>query len=136
MGCEEYYDCPAWTMCCAVAFEAIKSINLSKLQCEGYSSAYSVAPLRTDGAGGWSYGIRVKYSVQGNDEFCKACEATGGACGFGIDGVKQLCMCGSFNSTTDCDSESSTSSKITLPFPNALAGFVIYGAMWMISSHF
>ncbi|KAK8987109.1 hypothetical protein V6N11_055422 [Hibiscus sabdariffa] len=149
MGCEEYYDCPAWTMvghkkfssvygsgppeCCAVSFEAIKAINLSKLQCEGYSSAYSVAPLRVDGAGGWSYGIRVKYSVQGNDEFCRACEATGGACGFGTDGVKQLCMCGSFNSTTNCDSESSTSCEITLPLPDALAGILPFAVCASLS---
>ncbi|KAM7275936.1 hypothetical protein ACFE04_017802 [Oxalis oulophora] len=119
MGCEEYYGCPAWSMvghkgvgmgppeCCAVAFESIKAINLSKLECEGYSSAYSLAPLRNDGPGDWAYGIRVKYSVRGDGESCRACEATGGTCGFGVDGDddnKQLCICGSFNSTTNCDS--------------------------------
>ncbi|XVE57161.1 hypothetical protein DITRI_Ditri04bG0069700 [Diplodiscus trichospermus] len=152
MGCEEYYDCPAWSLvghkkvgsvygsgppeCCAVAFEAIKAINLSKLQCEGYSSAYNLAPLRVDGAGGWSYGIRVKYSVQGNEEFCRACEATGGACGFGTDGVKQLCMCGSFNSTNTCDSESSASSKRTWSLGDALAGIFVCMSMWMVDSHY
>ncbi|KAJ0048087.1 hypothetical protein Pint_15466 [Pistacia integerrima] len=120
MGCEEYYGCPAWSLvgrkgvgkmfgsgppeCCAVAFESIKVINLTKLQCEGYSSAYSLAPLQNDGPSEWSYGIRVKYSVQGNDEFCRACEATGGTCGYGSDGVRQLCMCGNLNSTSNCDS--------------------------------
>ena len=121
MGCEEYYDCPAWDLvghrkvgsgsygsgppeCCALAFEAIKSINLTKLECEGYSSAYSLAPLKMNGPNGWSYGIRVKYSVQENDDFCHACEATGGTCGYGSDGIRQMCMCGSFNSTSNCDS--------------------------------
>ncbi|OWM90507.1 hypothetical protein CDL15_Pgr014810 [Punica granatum] len=123
MGCEEYYSCPAWSLlgtqrvgsrgrvygsgppeCCALPYEAIKAINLSKLECEGYSSAYSLAPLRVAGPTDWSYGIRVKYSVQGNDEFCRACEATGGTCGYGSDGIRQMCMCGSSNSTSNCDS--------------------------------
>ncbi|KAG5039576.1 hypothetical protein JHK85_012052 [Glycine max] len=108
MGCEDYYACPAWEMlghkrlgsasffgsgppeCCAVPYEAIRGINLTKLECEGYSSAYSVAPLKVDGPGGWSYGIRVRYSVQGNDEFCGACEATAGTCGYGSDGIRQI----------------------------------------------
>lgn len=119
MGCEEYYGCPAWNLvgrkgvgsmfgsgppeCCAVAFESIKAINLTKLQCEGYSSAYSLAPLQNGRPSDWAYGIRVKYSVQGNDKFCRSCEATGGTCGYGSDGVRQLCMCGSLNSTSNCD---------------------------------
>ncbi|KAG5230172.1 GUB WAK bind domain-containing protein [Salix suchowensis] len=109
MGCEEYYGCQAWSLagrgqmgsmfgsgppeCCAVAFEAIKAINLSKLGCEGYSSAY------------------MKYSVQGNEEFCRACEATGGTCGYGSDGIRQLCMCGNMNSTSNCDSATSATSR-------------------------
>ncbi|MCI00689.1 hypothetical protein A2U01_0021711, partial [Trifolium medium] len=35
--------------------------------------------------------IRVRYSVQGSDEFCGACEATGGSCGYGSDGIRQVC---------------------------------------------
>jgi hypothetical protein len=120
MSCEDYYRCPAWDLlghraagsmygsnppeCCAVPFEAIKAINLTKLECEGYTSAFSLAPLKVDGPGGWAYGIRVKYSVQGNDDFCSSCEATGGTCGFGTDGIRQVCMCGSLNSTSNCDS--------------------------------
>lgn len=91
-------------------FDAIKSINLSRLECEGYSSAYSLAPLRLEGPKDWTYGIRVKYSVQGNDEFCRACEATGGTCGYGSDGIRQLCMCGSSNSTSNCDSSKQSDS--------------------------
>lgn len=127
MGCEEYYGCPAWSLagrgqmgsmfgsgppeCCAVAFEAIRAINLSKLDCEGYSSAYSLAPLRVDGPSEWSFGIRVKYSVQGNEEFCRACEATGGTCGYGSNGIRQLCMCGDMNSTSNCDSVTSATDR-------------------------
>lgn len=117
MGCEEYYSCPAWDLlghrrtgsgpgppeCCSLSFESIKAINLSKLECEGYSSAYSLAPLRLSGPQSWAYGIRVKYSVQGEGEFCRACEATGGTCGYGTGDIKQLCMCGTSNSTSSCD---------------------------------
>ncbi|XP_059657903.1 uncharacterized protein LOC132304314 [Cornus florida] len=141
MGCEEYYGCPAWNvigpkrvgpvygpgppMCCAVPFEAIKAINLSKLECQGYSSAYSVAPLRASGPGRWSYGIRVSYSVQGNHEFCRACEATGGSCGYDIDGINEMCMCGNWNSTSNCDSVHSSSSRGTWSFSGTIAGLFI-----------
>lgn len=120
MSCDDYYDCPAWDLmgrkkpglaygtgppdCCAVGFESIKIINLTRLACEGYSSAYSLAPLRVSGPGEWSYGIRVKYSVQENEVFCRACEATGGTCGYGSDSVRQLCMCDGMNTTSNCDS--------------------------------
>nr|GMC56273.1 uncharacterized protein LOC109149295 isoform X2 [Ipomoea batatas] len=122
MGCEDYYACPGWNIigasaksrmgavygsgppeCCAVAFETIKAINLSKLDCQGYSSAYSVAPLRVSGADEWSYGIRVKFSVQGDDIFCKACEATGGSCGYEVGDYTNVCMCATWNSTSNCD---------------------------------
>ncbi|XP_010037549.2 uncharacterized protein LOC104426253 isoform X1 [Eucalyptus grandis] len=156
MGCEEYYDCPAWDWigrskigskfgsgppeCCAVSFEAIKTINLTKLQCEGYSSAYTLAPLRVDGPHEWSYGIRVTYSVQGGDEFCRACEATGGTCGYSDvddhkdDGVKQLCMCGGSNSTSNCESGGSPSSRGPWSALNILAGFMVCALAW-ITSH-
>ncbi|KAG9156582.1 hypothetical protein Leryth_006559 [Lithospermum erythrorhizon] len=151
MGCEEYYGCPAWDdmdiaprrigstygpgppECCAIAFEAIKAVNLSKLGCEGYSSAYNLAPLRLEaegGAFGWSYGIRVKYSVQGQDVFCKACEATGGSCGYNVvddkssGSTNSLCMCVGWNSTSNCDSVRSTSYSLTWSPIEALA-FVI-----------
>lgn len=132
ISCEDYYQCPGWSAigvssdavgtrwgppeCCALPFQAIKEINLSKLECEGYSSAYSLAPLRVGGAHQWSYGIRVKYSVQGSEEFCRACEATSGKCGFtgGDDAVKELCMCDGFNSTSNCDS-GTKAFIITLP---------------------
>ncbi|RYR45011.1 hypothetical protein Ahy_A08g041265 isoform A [Arachis hypogaea] len=126
MGCEEYYGCRAWDglghnrlgsgyfgsgppVCCAVPYEAIKSINLTKLECEGYSSAYSLAPIRLNGPSSWAYGIRVKFWVKESEEFCGACEATGGACGYGLDGIKQICMCGNSNSTSNCDSVSLSS---------------------------
>lgn len=149
MGCDEYYGCPAWDIigpnragsvygsgppeCCAVSFDAIKAVNLTKLGCQGYSSAYSLAPLRVSGPDEWSYGIRVKYSTQGNEVFCKACEATGGTCGFDIDGNKDLCMCGSWNSTSNCDSVRSTSNRRRWKFMNALAagiGFLMTEIIW------
>ncbi|XP_010532284.1 PREDICTED: uncharacterized protein LOC104808312 [Tarenaya hassleriana] len=127
MGCEEYLSCPAWEMvgyrqpgresgsgfgsgppeCCAVGFESMKAINLTKLECEGYSSAYSLAPLRPSRPAEWAYGIRVKYDLQGSDAFCRACVATAGTCGYESGdggGLRHVCMCGTVNSTTNCDS--------------------------------
>ncbi|KAL3512808.1 hypothetical protein ACH5RR_025525 [Cinchona calisaya] len=146
MGCEEYYECPAWEIigpnrvgpvygsgppeCCSVSFEAMEDVNLTKLGCQGYSSAYSLAPLRVSGPDGWSYGIRVKYSVQGNEAFCKACEATGGSCGFDTDGNSDLCMCGRWNSTTNCDSVHSASNRIRWTLMDALAGYLICLIIW------
>ncbi|XP_019464020.1 PREDICTED: uncharacterized protein LOC109362587 isoform X1 [Lupinus angustifolius] len=154
MGCEEYYGCPAWDMmghkraessffgsgppeCCAVAYEAIKGINLTKLECEGYSSAYNVAPLRVDGPSEWTYGIRVRYSVQGSDEFCGACEATGGTCGYGSDGIRQVCICGNFNSTSNCDSVTASLSSGTRPMRMEMfAGLLTYILLlvWMTTN--
>ncbi|ONK70679.1 uncharacterized protein A4U43_C04F400 [Asparagus officinalis] len=87
MGCDEYYQCPAWEFsnmsprkadsaygsvsppeCCSLEFGAIRSINLTHLQCQGYSSAYNLAPLRARGPGEWSYGIRVSYSLPEEEE--------------------------------------------------------------------
>ncbi|XP_077220314.1 wall-associated receptor kinase galacturonan-binding protein [Tasmannia lanceolata] len=118
MGCEEYYRCPAWDVwpkrdtgfgvgppeCCGVSFEAIRAINLSRLECEGYTSAYSLAPLHVSAPRGWMYGIRVSYSVPGDFSFCRACEATGGTCGYDDVAGGDLCMCGRWNSTSNCDS--------------------------------
>lgn len=130
MGCDEYYQCPAWGFskfsprksdsaygsisppdCCSLEFGAIRAINLTRLQCEGYSSAYSLAPLRARGPGEWSYGIRVSYSLpadHGRD--CQACEATGGVCGYDLQTTSELCICpGGLNTTSTCDSGTTAS---------------------------
>ncbi|KAG2331723.1 hypothetical protein Bca52824_002903 [Brassica carinata] len=123
MSCEEYMSCPAWDMvgyrqpglssgsgppmCCAIGFESVKAINLSKLECEGYSSAYNLAPLKLRGPSDWAYGIRVKYELQGSDSFCRACVATSGTCGYESadgGGLRHVCICDHHNSTTNCDS--------------------------------
>ncbi|CAN7008652.1 unnamed protein product [Brassica rapa subsp. trilocularis] len=123
MSCEEYMSCPAWDMvgyrqpglssgsgppmCCAIGFESVKAINLSKLECEGYSSAYNLAPLKLRGPSDWAYGIRVKYELQGSDAFCRACVATSGTCGYESadgGGLRHVCICDHHNSTTNCDS--------------------------------
>ncbi|CAK9137585.1 unnamed protein product [Ilex paraguariensis] len=67
MGCEEYYECPAWN---TIGFRRVGSAYGSGLpECcavpfEGYSSAYSLAPLRASGPGQWEYGIRVNLQRQ------------------------------------------------------------------------
>ncbi|KAK9104427.1 hypothetical protein Scep_021271 [Stephania cephalantha] len=130
MGCRDYFACPAWhgnargvgeegERCCGVAYDAIREVNLSKLECGGYSSAYSVAPIKVvEGAMDWSYGIRMMYSVPAGDyAFCRSCEATGGTCGYEEEKEKEegkaVCMCsGSWNSTSNCDSGSKAPEKL------------------------
>ncbi|XP_068638558.1 uncharacterized protein [Aristolochia californica] len=115
MGCDDYLDCPAWDAwptnnhayrsgppkCCGVPFEAIRAINLTHLKCRGYSSAYTVAPTKMKGPAQWTYGIRVRYNVAG--DFCLACEAAGGTCGYDGVAFQDLCLCDGWNSTTNCD---------------------------------
>ncbi|KAG9449862.1 hypothetical protein H6P81_009827 [Aristolochia fimbriata] len=122
MSCEDYLDCPAWDPrprnggpgappeCCGVPFEAIRAINLTRLRCAGYSSAFSVAPLKVKGASEWAYGIRVGYSVGG--EFCRECEATAGVCGYDGVAFQDLCICDGWNSTTNCDTGRSPATSL------------------------
>ncbi|PIA29207.1 hypothetical protein AQUCO_06100011v1 [Aquilegia coerulea] len=151
MGCEEYYGCPAWGVgptrsskaygldppeCCSVAYDAIRAINLTKLECEGYSSAYSLAPLRVAGPGEWSYGIRVSYSVPSDYSFCRACEATGGTCGYDAVAVHDLCLCDGWNSTANCDTVFGASSHQNVPLLDAVAGFLTCIVVWATLSSF
>ncbi|XP_051133160.1 uncharacterized protein LOC127252856 [Andrographis paniculata] len=149
LGCEDYYGCPAWDVipprqdspvyetgppdCCAMPYESIKSVNLTSLDCQGYSSAYSAAPLRVKGADEWDYGIQVKYSAQGGEMFCRACEATGGSCGYDLDKMSDLCMCGRWNSTSNCDSvssDASSSSQTRNEAASLTGGVMIIGILW------
>lgn len=41
-----------------MVFEAIKAINHNKLNLEGYSSVYSLQPLKVDDPSEWSYGTK------------------------------------------------------------------------------
>ncbi|URE08860.1 hypothetical protein MUK42_03713 [Musa troglodytarum] len=160
MGCEDYYRCPAWDEgpssrrprgsasasaygvvsppeCCALEFGAIRAINVTHLRCEGYSSAYSLAPLRAAGPGAWAYGIRVAYSLPADHQgFCGACRATGGVCGYDQGTDADICLCHHYNSTSNCDSadasataESSSEPSIA-PKPSLAtlvgAGFLLF----------
>ncbi|KAJ6791780.1 uncharacterized protein M6B38_241270 [Iris pallida] len=149
MGCDEYYRCPAWQYskfsarkgdspygsvnppeCCSMEFGAIRAINLTHLGCQGYSSAYSLAPLRARGPGAWSYGIRVSYSVPADhDGDCRGCQATGGVCGYDPATEADICICGSGqNSTSNCDTVSSSSSivKWSSSLASLIGGLLIY----------
>jgi hypothetical protein len=150
MGCGDYLACPAWDdyyagdgrrrapgddaaygdavgappECCAVPWAAIRAVNVSRLECEGYSSAYSVAPVRAaGGAAGWAYGIRVSWSLpESNRGFCGACRATGGACGHDMESHADLCLCGNWNSTSNCDSSADAApSGAAAHLPRAVA---------------
>lgn len=91
--------------CCAVEPAAVRSINISHLQCEGYSSAYNVAPLHPPGPGAWTYGLRLSFSLPENNEgFCGSCRSTGGVCGYDQVTHDDVCICGDYNSTSNCDS--------------------------------
>ncbi|KAI3673522.1 hypothetical protein L6452_39645 [Arctium lappa] len=151
MGCQEYYGCEGWTsvglargglgygsgppVCCGLDFEAIKGVNLSKLECQGYSSAYTLAPLRVSGPSEWRYGIRVKFAVEvSSDSFCKACEATGGSCGHDVERFGTLCICGSWNSTSNCDAIIKLSVGGTSLPVDKLSGLLIASsAFWLTS---
>ncbi|XP_038976366.1 uncharacterized protein LOC120107240 [Phoenix dactylifera] len=157
MGCEEYYRCPAWAEfpggggatsrrdsaaygaasppeCCAVEFGAIRAINLSHLGCEGYSSAYSLAPVRALGPGAWAYGIRATYSLPAEHQgFCGACRATGGVCGYDETTNGNLCLCGDRNSTSNCDSVGSTGASVdgSLSLSILVGGILIAMMTWI-----
>ncbi|KAL8256466.1 hypothetical protein R6Q59_031533 [Mikania micrantha] len=151
MGCEEFYSCQGLMdlglnhmglsygsgppICCALPYDSIKSVNLSKLECQGYSSAYTLAPLRLSGPSEWTYGIRVKYDVESShDSFCKACEATLGSCGHDVRGFEQLCMCGSWNSTSNCDSSIKLQVAGAMSAPDKLQGSLIFFILfWLMS---
>lgn len=98
----------------------VREVNLTRLGCVAYSSAYRIAPVRARGAGEWDYGIGVAYLVPDEDEAgCRDCRVSGGSCGY--DGTKvtedgedddrvvvpQQCICGggidAWNSTSTCD---------------------------------
>ncbi|KAL7115303.1 hypothetical protein ACP275_04G176100 [Erythranthe tilingii] len=148
LGCEEYYGCPAWDFigpragsgraygsgppdCCAVSYESVKSVNLSRLDCQGYSSVYSSAPLRVSGPSEWAYGIQVTYSDGGSGSFCMACEASGGSCGYDVRGNTNLCLCGSWNSTSNCDSVLSNAFNTRRwPKEMAITGLLITAVTW------
>jgi len=137
MGCSDYLGCAAWgdaaygtgtaagqpPECCAVPWAAIRAVNVSRLECEGYSSAYSLAPVRAEsGAAGWAYGIRVSWTLpESNRGFCGACRATGGACGHDMESHADLCLCGDWNSTSNCDSSADAARSDAADTPRAVA---------------
>ena len=149
MGCGDYLGCAAWDdyyagggrrpsgdaaygtgtaagqppECCAVPWAAIRAVNVSRLECEGYSSAYSLAPVRAEsGAAGWAYGIRVSWTLpESNRGFCGACRATGGACGHDMESHADLCLCGDWNSTSNCDSSADAARSDAADTPRAVA---------------
>jgi hypothetical protein len=140
MGCADYYACPAWDdynngsdqrlfehsdgsplECCAVPWTAIRAVNVTRLECEGYSSAYKLTPVHAaGGAAGWAYGIRAAWSLpEANRGFC-------GACGHHMENHDDLCLCGDWNSTSNCDSSaeaarSGAAATSTRAFVSALA---------------
>jgi hypothetical protein len=145
MGCGDYLGCLAWDdyyaggggrrgpssgdaagqppECCALPWGAIRAVNVSRLECEGYSSAYSLAPVRAEGAAaGWAYGIRVSWTLpESNRGFCGACRATGGACGHDTESHADLCLCGDWNSTSNCDSSADAARSVAATLPAVAA---------------
>ncbi|EAY98026.1 hypothetical protein OsI_19941 [Oryza sativa Indica Group] len=85
MGCGEYYGCPAWD-------------DYGGRRPSG--AAYGAAAPTECCAVSWD-AIRA---VNANRGFCGACRATGGVCGHDGDSHGDLCLCGDWNSTSNCDS--------------------------------
>ncbi|KAJ1691502.1 hypothetical protein LUZ63_015657 [Rhynchospora breviuscula] len=123
MSCDDYYRCPAWDgagirssaygnsnppECCAVEPAAVRSINISHLQCEGYKCIQcGTAPPS------WAWGMDVWSHAGSHFHFLKtmmvsaghaACRSTGGVCGYDQDTHDHVCICGEWNSTSNCDS--------------------------------
>ncbi|KAK8946797.1 Wall-associated receptor kinase 3 [Platanthera zijinensis] len=183
MSCRDYYRCPAWDVgdsrkpwpwargadssygaassppeCCSVPAGAVRELNLTQLRCAAYSSAYSLAPLRPPGAGAWSYGIRIAYSLPTEHEAeCRGCQFSGGTCGYdasnltadddGNNGgaLAHLCLCGggggdggidAWNSTSTCDSTGSSGQALAIKgasiFRSILGGWLVYVSTWVL----
>ncbi|KAI4965476.1 hypothetical protein ZWY2020_051965 [Hordeum vulgare] len=90
--------------CCAVSWGAIRAVNVSRLQCEGTAARTA---SRRCAPRGRRVGVRHPGGVGaagGEPGFCGACRATGRACGHDVGSRGDLCLCGDWNSTSNCDS--------------------------------
>ncbi|KAL1540821.1 wall-associated receptor kinase-like 20 [Salvia divinorum] len=101
---------PATNSCCVYSpanLDPRDELNLAELQCAAYSSVAALGDEPTDPAT-WQYGVALKYTLGGLDGYnmapsCHGCELSGGVCGYAPPRNSFVCVCGSGNTTTDCN---------------------------------
>ncbi|KAJ4966002.1 hypothetical protein NE237_017851 [Protea cynaroides] len=83
-------------------------LDLKTLGCASYASVVSLGSYPTD-PNKWEYGVALKYNndVGSTDSYvatnCKACESSGGVCGYEPPRNYFLCVCNNgVNTSTDC----------------------------------
>lgn len=82
-------------------------LNLHELNCAGYASVVSLGNVPSDPMQ-WEYGMVLKYNLGGLDSYntapsCRACELSGGVCGYAPPHNSFVCVCqNGVNTTTDC----------------------------------
>uniref|UniRef100_A0A5B7BSK8 non-specific serine/threonine protein kinase n=1 Tax=Davidia involucrata TaxID=16924 RepID=A0A5B7BSK8_DAVIN len=120
--CASIYTCPAvvtlglplfppTNTCCVYSPANLdnknEELDLNKLKCAGYASVVSLGDAPTDPSQ-WQYGVALKYSLGGLENYntatsCHGCELSDGVCGYSPPGNSFVCVCKSgFNTSTDC----------------------------------
>ncbi|KAF6148716.1 hypothetical protein GIB67_019324 [Kingdonia uniflora] len=96
--------------CCVYTpanFNTKGELDLQALKCAGYTSVLSLGDLPMD-PNRWEYGIALKYTQMGFDQYdvaikCEACEKSDGICGYAPPQDDFVCVCSSgMNSSSDC----------------------------------
>ncbi|KAL2246616.1 UNVERIFIED_CONTAM: hypothetical protein Sindi_2513900 [Sesamum indicum] len=122
--CPSIYTCPGvvslglplfppTNSCCVYSPANLNSnveLDIRELKCAGYTSVVSLGDLPTN-PGQWLYGVALKYTLGGLDSYniapsCRACEMSGGVCGYSPPRNYFVCVCANGNTTTDCYSYS------------------------------
>ncbi|XP_027075346.1 uncharacterized protein [Coffea arabica] len=119
--CASVYTCPAvvdlgmrlfpsTNTCCVYSpanLDSRDEFNLHELNCAGYTSVVSLGDVPSDPMQ-WEYGMVLKYNLGGLDSYntapsCRACELSGGVCGYAPPHNSFVCVCqNGVNTTTDC----------------------------------
>lgn len=119
--CASIYTCPAvvslglplfppTNTCCVYSPGNLNNkgeLDLHALKCDGYASVVSLGDYPTDPSQ-WVYGVALKYinGVLDNNIIetqCKACEMSGGVCGYAPPSNSFVCVCkNGYNTTMDC----------------------------------
>ncbi|XP_062148947.1 uncharacterized protein LOC133857668 [Alnus glutinosa] len=119
--CASLYTCPAvvsvgmplfppTNTCCVYSPANLNGkgeLDLRALDCGGYTSVVSMGEYPTDPSQ-WEYGVALKYvnGVLDNNIIetkCKACEMSGGVCGYAPPSDSFVCVCkNGLNASMDC----------------------------------
>ncbi|XP_077238985.1 uncharacterized protein LOC143880112 [Tasmannia lanceolata] len=122
--CAALYTCPTVTSfglplfastnsCCVYSPASLGpkgDLDLQGLKCAGYASVLSLGDMPTDPTQ-WQYGVALKYSEGGIDNYnlataCNGCEMSGGVCGYAPPRNYFICVCSNgANTSTDCNGQ-------------------------------